>query len=53
VLRWFAALLVGEAVLFYGLWSAWAPLAFVVLGLQIVVGVLASEHGVKERTVRR
>lgn len=40
----FAALLFGEAVLGFGLWLAWPPLAPIALGLQIVIGVLLYEQ---------
>ena len=44
MLRMFAALLFGEALLGLGLWLAWAPLAPIVFGLQIIVGVLLHEQ---------
>jgi hypothetical protein len=43
--RLLSALLIGEALLLYGLWLAWEPLALVIAGCQLVAAALLTEAG--------
>lgn len=43
--RLFSTLLIGEALLLYGLWLAWPPLALIVAGCQLVAAALLTEAG--------
>lgn len=46
-------LLVGEALLLYGLWLAWQPLSFIAAGLQLVAAALLTEAGESREVARQ
>lgn len=45
MLRALLLLLVGESLALYGLWSAWAPLAYMAAGAQLVAGAWLYDDG--------
>lgn len=50
MLRALLLLLAGEGLLLYGLWLAWAPLAFVAAGTQLAVGAWLYDDGKPAKT---
>ncbi len=48
MLRAVCALLAGEALILFGLWVAWPPLAYIAAGAQLMALALTREAGGKQ-----